>query len=270
MPEHSRLIAGAMSGTSADGVDVAIVRIKGSGLNMSIDLLRHQHRPYDASLKRAIFALRGEGKVSLAELARVGREISLAYAVCVNEALHLANLKSSDLAAIAAHGQTLYHNPPDTIQWLDPALIAAKTECAVVSDFRRADCAAGGQGAPLVPFAEFIFFRHPTKNRVLLNIGGNPHLPHLKAGGTPGDVNAFDTGRGNCLSDQVCRQHDPAGPGHDVDGQTARIAMPIRSALEALLASPYIRARPPKSTDVPSMIELFESLREVRNAAFHE
>ena len=94
----------------------------------------------------AIFRLRGGADVPLAELANVGREISLGYAAAVNEALVAGNLHAGHVAAIAAHGQTLYHQPPDTIQWLDPALLAAETGIAVVSDFRRADCAAGGQG----------------------------------------------------------------------------------------------------------------------------
>src|ERR1051325_1157909 len=116
MPHPPRLIAGAMSGTSADGVDVAIVRIDGTGLNMTADLVLHRHQPYDPPLKQAIFALRSEGKTSLATLARIGRKISLVYAASVNQALAAAKLKPSDLAAIAAHGQTLFHQPPDTIQ----------------------------------------------------------------------------------------------------------------------------------------------------------
>jgi anhydro-N-acetylmuramic acid kinase len=221
-------------------------------------------------LKSLIFRVRESGEVGLSDLARLAREISLCYAAAVNEALVAAHLSATQIAAVAAHGQTLYHAPPNTIQCLDPALIAAETGCAIASDFRRADCAAGGQGAPLVPFADYILFRHPEKNRVLLNIGGIANLTYLKAGGSLDDIIAFDTGPGNCLSDYVCRQQDPSGPGYDVNGQAARVAMPIRSALEALLASPFVRSKPPKSTDVPSMIELFESLRELRNASFLE
>src|SRR5882672_4051022 len=200
----SRILAGAMSGTSADGVDVALVEVSGRGLEMSAKLLHHHARPYDPELRKRIFAIRRTGNISLAELGGLGREISVSYAAAINDALRDASLKANDLAAIAAHGQTLYHAPPDTIQWFDPALVAAEVGCAVVSDFRRADCAAGGQGAPLVPFADYVLFRHATKNRVLLNIGGVANLTWLKAGGALDDVIAFDTGPGNCVIDHVC------------------------------------------------------------------
>jgi anhydro-N-acetylmuramic acid kinase len=253
-----RLIAGAMSGTSADGVDVAITRITGRGLDMRAELVHHHHRPYDAELRGAIFKLRDTGQTSLSDLARLGREISLTYALTVNEALSAANLKSTDLVAVAAHGQTLYHAPPDTIQWLDPALIAAEVGCAVVSDFRRADCAAGGQGAPLVPFADYILFRHPTKNRVLLNIGGIANITVLKAGGAIANVIAFDSGPGNCISDWACRMHGPFGLSWDVDGVGASRGLVLEDVAGRFMASPYLASAPPKSTDGPSMIRLFE------------
>ncbi|HEV8290487.1 MAG TPA: anhydro-N-acetylmuramic acid kinase, partial [Tepidisphaeraceae bacterium] len=138
-----------MSGTSADGVDVVIGRIEGSGLNLSACVVgHHHHRPYPVDLAAWIVKLREDGHTTLGEMAELAREISLVYAAAVNEALVGAHLSASDLTAIAAHGQTLFHLPPATMQWIDPALVAAETGCAVISDFRRADCAAGGQGAP--------------------------------------------------------------------------------------------------------------------------
>src|SRR4030088_3540079 len=125
MAAASRIFAGAMSGTSADGIDIALVEIHGRGLEMTARLLHHHARPYDKSLRERIFSLRQTGHNTLAELAGLGREISLAYAAATNEALREANLKSTDITAIAAHGQTVYHQPPDTIQWLDASLIAA-------------------------------------------------------------------------------------------------------------------------------------------------
>ncbi len=140
------------------------------------------------------------------------------YAAAVREALAANGIEAQHLAAIAAHGQTLFHDPPRTIQWFDPALVAAEVGCAVISDFRRADCAAGGQGAPLVAFADFHLFRHASKGRVLLNIGGIANLTWLKAGGGMEDVIAFDTGPGNCISDHLCRTLIPEGAGFDEGG----------------------------------------------------
>src|SRR5687768_6286698 len=258
----SRLIAGAMSGTSADGVDVALTRVTGRGLDMRAQLVRHHHRPYDAALRGAIFHLRDTSRASLAELARLAREISMTYALTVNEALVAAHLRTSDLTAVAAHGQTLFHDPPNTIQWFDPALVAAEVGCPVVSDFRRADLAAGGQGAPLVPFADYILFRHPTKTRVLLNIGGIANMTVLKAGCRFDEVIAYDTGPGNCISDYLCRTMDPTGPGYDVNGALAAQGQEIGLIEGAMLGDPYFSGLPPKSTDGPEMIAAFERARK--------
>lgn len=255
---QSRLIAGAMSGTSADGVDIAITRIGGRGWEMSAELVLHHHRAYDAGLRQAIFAMRESGKAELREVARVGREISLTYAAAVTEALNAANLKASDLACIAAHGQTLFHEAPLTIQYLDPSLVAYEVGCAVVSDFRRADIAAGGQGAPLVPFADYVLFRDEKKSRVLLNLGGIANITYLRGGGTPTDIIAFDTGPANCVLDHLARRAGVAD-GFDRDG-----ALSIQGNANFKIAFMAIRnwkdvfRKPPKSADTPEMIAAFE------------
>ena len=246
-----------MSGTSADGVDIALVEITGHGLSMTARLLHHHAMPYEASLRHRIFEIRGEGKIALAELAGIGREISLVYAKAVKNALRETNLKSFDIAAVAAHGQTLFHDPPNTIQWFDPALVAAEVGCAVVSDFRRADCAAGGQGAPLVPFADYILFRHAYKHRALVNIGGISNLTFLPAECGLDEVIAFDCGPGNCLSDHLMRELLPGGPGIDVDGKLAATGTPIDGLYDKVVADSFFDSTPPKSTDVPAMVRLF-------------
>ena len=253
-----RIIAGAMSGTSADGVDVALVEIAGRGLEMSAKLLHHHAQAYDAGLRQRIFAVREAGHIALAELGALGRDISLAYAAAVNGALREANLTAADLEAVAAHGQTLYHAPPNTVQWFDPALVAAEVGCAVVSDFRRADCAAGGQGAPLVPYADYVLFRHATKNRVLLNIGGIANLTYIPAGASIDQVIAFDTGPGNCISDHICRTHLRDGRSFDEGGAMASSASPLELVCTRMLRDAFFEKAPPKSTDAPTMIALFE------------
>lgn len=252
-----------MSGTSADGVDVALVRISGHGLKMSPVLLQHHYRGYAGGLRQAIGELRGGRNMPVAGLAEMGREISLCYAAAVNEALVAGNLHASEVAAIAAHGQTLYHEPPLTIQWLDPALLAAETGIAVVSDFRRADCAAGGQGAPLVPLADYLLFRHERKNRALLNIGGIANLTFLSAGKDIDHLVAFDTGPGNCISDYLMREHEPEGCGWDESGRLAAKGKPVTALVRKVMEADYFAKLPPKSTDGPGMIKLFsEALRQ--------
>jgi anhydro-N-acetylmuramic acid kinase len=239
-----------MSGTSADGVDVAIVRVSGRAQSMKAELLRHHHTPYDPALRARIFSLREGKPAPLAELASLGRDISLCYATAVKAARD----GFAPLDAIAAHGQTLFHDPPLTIQWLDPALLAAETRTAVVSDFRRADCAAGGQGAPLVPFADYVLFRHPALTRVLLNIGGIANLTYLPAACTIGQLIAFDTGPGNCICDMLVRPQAD----YDAGGIRAARGKIIQPLFDRALAHPWFSAPPPKSTDGPAMIDVFE------------
>lgn len=258
--DHTRLIAGAMSGTSADGVDVAITEITGRGLDMTARLVRHHHRSYPPELRREIFAFRGgevraAGTNVMGRLAQLGREISLTYATAVNECLTAASLSAKDLAAVAAHGQTLFHDPPNTIQWFDASLVAAEVGCAVMSDFRRADLAAGGQGAPLVPFADYILFRHATKNRVLLNIGGIANITYLKAGGTIDEVIAFDTGPGNCISDTLANPLDEGG-------RLALRGVVDKALLKEVLSASYFHRPPPKSTDGPEMLSAFAAAEQ--------
>ena len=254
---QTRLIAGAMSGTSADGVDVVIGRIEGTGLKLGACVVSHHHRPYATELAARIVKLREDGHTTLGEMAELAREISLVYAAAINEALVAAHLSASELTAVAAHGQTLYHAPPKTMQWLDPALLAAETGCSVISDFRRADCAAGGEGAPLVPFADFVLFRHHQKNRVLLNIGGIANLTYLPAAAKMEDVIALDTGPGNCISDWLCRRFRPNGPGFDEGGELALKGKMNEPVAKRVLSGAFFKKPAPRSTDGPAMIEAF-------------
>ena len=253
----TRIIAGAMSGTSADGVDVAVVRVDGRGLEMSVRLLGHHHADYPPELRAAVFACRNSGQIALSELAALGRGVSLTYAGAVTAAVASAGLTPADVTAIAAHGQTLFHAPPDTIQWLDPALVAAETGVAVVSDFRRADCAAGGQGAPLVPFADHILFTDPLRHRALLNLGGIANVTYLPAAGALDALLAFDTGPGNCVIDWLVRYMHPDGPGVDVDGVLAAHGKPDEPTVLRMLSGGFFKRPPPRSTDGPAMVDLF-------------
>jgi anhydro-N-acetylmuramic acid kinase len=252
-----RIIAGAMSGTSADGVDIALVHIEGRGLEMSARLIAQHHVDYEPAIRAAIFDCRNQGHIRLDALAELGRQISLTYAAAVNETLNSSAMTAADLSAIAAHGQTLFHAPPSTIQWFDPALVAKEVGCTVVSDFRRADCAAGGQGAPLVPFADYILFNDPLRHRALLNIGGIANVTYLPAAGTLDSLLAFDTGPGNCISDFLMRYMNPEGPGVDTDGALASLGKADESVVLKMLGDDFFKRPPPRSTDGPAMIDLF-------------
>jgi anhydro-N-acetylmuramic acid kinase len=229
---------------------------------MRPQLVHHHHRPYPRDVREQIFAIRSSGAASLASLAELARQVSLVYAAAVNEALVGSKTASTELAAVAAHGQTLFHDPPHTIQWLDPSLLAAEVGAPVISDFRRADCAAGGQGAPLVPFADYILFRHPEMTRVLLNIGGIANLTYLAANGSIDEVVAFDTGPGNCISDYLCRRFDPAGPGYDANGMYALLGFADHDLVNRVMDHAFFSRRPPKSTDGPEMVSAFMAVAE--------
>lgn len=253
---HERLILGAMSGTSADGVDVALTQITGRGLEMQARLLTHAYHPYTPDLRKQILEMRQRGEVRLSDLAEMGRQVTLAYVEACKRALKQGNVSADQVAAIAAHGQTLFHGPPNTIQYFDPSLLAYETGIAVVSDFRRADLAAGGQGAPLVPFADWILFRHPTKSRVLLNIGGIANITYLKAGGSIEEVIAFDCGPGNCISDWLMRDSG----GVDSNGTRALNGRAHAPSAFSFARSKYSFRKPPKSTDGPEMVQLFDAI----------
>lgn len=254
-----------MSGTSGDGVDVAVLRIRGRGLSMQAELLATGTSTFDPDLRRAIQQVRSAGGGSFATLCNVGRQLVEHHARATRDACTSAGIAPSALAAVAAHGQTLFHAPPDTIQWFDPSLLAFLLDCVVVSDFRRADLAAGGQGAPLVPYADLILFGGTSHQRVILNLGGIANVTLLPGTASIDQVRAFDTGPGNCVLDHLCRRLDPTGPGYDLGGVLASRGRVIQPLLTACLSADYSRRPPPKSTDGPAMIEVFERAMATSN-----
>ncbi len=251
-----RHLIGAMSGTSADGVDAALVAIEGHGVSMRGRLIAHQHHPYPAELKRRIVAVRTGASVCLHELGELARQISFAHLPAIQPLLHL--LGDKPLEAVAAHGQTIYHQPPVTMQILDAPLLAHLCACRVIDDFRRADCAVGGQGAPLVPFADYLLFADAHESRLLLNIGGIANLTWLPSRGGLNAVRAFDCGPGNCVSDELMRRADPAGPGFDQGGALAAGGNVHPGLLQLLGEDDFFKIAGPRSTDGPYMMRLFD------------
>ena len=250
---QSMIVAGVMSGTSADGVDVAITRIAPRRNNTpSLELLAHEHFAYPVALRRAVLAAMDAPSISTAELARLNWRLGEVYADAVAKTFTKHKMKA-DL--IGCHGQTIYHQGAPakylgkslrcTWQLGEPALIAARNKTPVVSNFRPADMAAGGQGAPLVPMLDYVLFRDAKRNRVLQNLGGIGNLTVLPAGAPPEKIFAFDTGPSNMLID-ACMQrlfHKP----FDRNGATAANGWIIRPIVNELLRAPYFAAKPPKS-----------------------
>ena len=254
-----------MSGTSCDGVDAALVRVTGHGPAMRAAFVRLESLPYFARTRTAVGRAR-EGALAVGDLAALSHAVAFLYGETVKLLLAASGTDARDVTAVAAHGQTLFHAPPLTYQAFDPAVLAAGVGIDVVSDFRRADCAAGGQGAPLVPFGDWVLFRTGTP-RVLLNLGGIANLTFLPADGSLADVEGFDAGPANCLSDWLMRQHDPAGTGVDAGGALAMLGRVLDDVADAVLADPFFAAAGPKSTDVPHMVRLFETALRRRPGA---
>ncbi|MBV8629651.1 MAG: anhydro-N-acetylmuramic acid kinase, partial [Silvibacterium sp.] len=246
------VVAGVMSGTSADGIDVALVKISPVRRKPRLKLLAHHAVSYAPALRRAVFAAMDAKQISTAELARLNWRLGMAYAEAVRAAVSKHGVK---VDLVGCHGQTIYHQAQPspyarrrvacTWQLGEPALIAVEMGVPVVSNFRPADMAAGGQGAPLVPLLDYTLFAHPKRMRVLQNIGGIGNLTAIPAGGMPSDLIAFDTGPGNMLIDALM---EPLfGRKYDRDGRVAARGRVIHAVLKSVLGTPYFAAPPPKS-----------------------
>ena len=243
MTERPTLAIGLMSGTSLDGMDAALVRFHGP---THADLIDFVTRPYtDDERAELRHALAGGDAPSLARL-----HVRLAEwaAEAVEAVLVQARVPASELALIAFHGQTIWHEPP-TVTWQlgEPAVLAERFGVRVVSNFRARDLAAGGQGAPLVPMADVLLFASPDAPRVLLNLGGMANLTYVPRRSVEVGVLAFDTGPGVAILDGVARQVDRRRS-YDRDGLIAAQGTPDEAVLAELLADPFFSAPPPKST----------------------
>jgi anhydro-N-acetylmuramic acid kinase len=248
-------VAGIMSGTSADGIDVAVVRIRPARTRTArptLTLLAHRGVPYPAALRRAVLAAMNAQSTSTAELARLNWRLGLAYADAVRATLKKHPIK---LDLIGCHGQTLYHQSHPaayagrtfscTWQLGESAAIASATGVPVVSNFRPADMFAGGQGAPLVSLLDYVLFADNKRGRVLQNIGGIANLTAIPVRATPAAVIAFDTGPGNMIVDALAQKlfNQP----FDRNGALARRGRILVPALNAALRHPFFRLRPPRT-----------------------
>ena len=237
------LYLGLISGTSADGIDAAIVRFE-----PRIEVVAARTFSYPASLRERIVALaRSAAQIALDDYGHLDVEIGTCFADAANGLLRDAGIDTRDVAAIGSHGQTVCHRPggasPFTLQIGDPSVIAERTGIATVADFRRADVAAGGQGAPLLPALHAAVLADAQSSRAILNLGGIANVTLL----VPGQpVLGFDTGPANCLLDAWAARH--LGVQRDEGGAWARGGCIDETLLQTCLADPYFAAAPPKST----------------------
>ncbi len=252
MRSKAMIVAGVMSGTSADGIDVAVVRVS-TERRLNVTLIAHEAFAYPAALRRAVLAAMNAGSTSTAELARLNWRLGLEYAGAVYTTAKKHHMK---LDLVGCHGQTLYHQARPgnyaglkfacTWQLGEAAPIAAAVGAPVVSNFRPADMFAGGQGAPLVPMLDYVLFFHSKRGRVLQNIGGIANLTAIPAGGTIDRVVAFDTGPGNMVIDSLMAEL--FGKKYDRNGAIAARGAVLTQVLEWGLKDKYFLQKPPRTT----------------------
>src|SRR5215470_13832275 len=202
-----------MSGTSVDGIDVSLVRISGAPPNLQIKLLNHTAIPFPASVRKEILRVAEQNPVTTGELSQLHSRLGHIYADAALAACKKLRISPRRVDLIGNHGQTIFHRgaptnylgarTASTLQIGEGAIIAARTGVTTVSDFRPADLALGGNGAPLVPFADYALYRDPELGRVSLNIGGIANVTVIPGGARPDQVFAFDTGPGNMLIDAL-------------------------------------------------------------------
>ena len=251
-----RMVAGLMSGTSLDGIDAVVARLSGSGGGLRIEQRAFLTLPYPDDLRALLLANAVAETSSVRDLSQLNVRLAHEYAGAVRRAVAAAGLPLDALDLVGSHGQTVHHAPEpadcagrpttSTLQIGDPSVLANLLGVAVVGDFRLADMALGGQGAPLVPYFDYVYFADPAETRGLLNLGGIANVTVLPRGAGPDAVHAFDTGPANMVIDALARRffHRPFDPG----GTLAATGTVDASLLAALLDDPFFARRPPKST----------------------
>ena len=254
--KREKKVIGLMSGTSVDGVDAALVEIRGHGLETQVELLAFHPHPFEATVRDRIFDLFQPETSRVDEICQMNFLIGEIFADAALSVIRKAELEVGEIDLIGSHGQTVYHLPPQrgaqyipsTLQLGESAVIAYRTGIPTIANFRVADLAAGGQGAPLVPYVDFLLFRQTDRTVALQNIGGISNVTLIPAGAAGSDVLASDTGPGNMIIDSVMEILTDGEEKYDNAGQLAAQGSVCESLLEEWLEHPFISARPPKTT----------------------
>jgi anhydro-N-acetylmuramic acid kinase len=258
MKSKPLLVLGLMSGTSADAIDVALARISGAPPNVSPKLVNRTSINFPKAIRTEILRVAEQQPISAGELGQLNFRLGEVFADAALTACKRFRITTKKIALIGSHGQTIFHQgqpvpylgspTASTLQIGEPSIIAARTGVTTVADFRPADIALGGQGAPLVPYADYLLYRHPTMGRVSLNLGGIANITVLPAAAKPSQIFAFDTGPANMLIDALVSQFTHGRQRYDKDATIAQAGRAIPALLDELMKDPYLKIAPPKST----------------------
>ena len=263
MPDRqraARLAVGLISGTSMDGIDAALVRLSGSPGRLRARLKAFVTVPYPDEVREWLMRLAAGDHITAAGVSQLNFLLGELFAEAALRSCRAGKVKPQRVSVVGSHGQTIYHQGgsefvthlgqsvgPNTLQIAEPALIAERTGLPVVADFRTADVAAGGQGAPLVPMVDYLLLRDYRKGTVALNVGGIANITVIPEKAIPVDVFGFDTGPGNMVSDALVRHFTAEREQYDAGGQVAALGKVDEPLLADALAHPFFSQPPPKS-----------------------
>jgi anhydro-N-acetylmuramic acid kinase len=252
------LVMGLMSGTSADGIEAAIVRISGTPPAILAKLESHHHVPFGPHVREQVLRLANGGPTSTAEISRLDFVLGEEFARAAIAASRSSGIGLEKINLIGSHGQTIFHQGAparivgawrvaSTLQIGESSIIAERTGVPTIANFRSADIAAGGNGAPLVPFVDYLLYRDAKRGRVALNIGGIANVTVIPAGAAPEDVFAFDTGPGNMIVDALIQGMTHGRAKYDRGAKIALSGRTVSELLSRMMREPYLRKRPPKT-----------------------
>ncbi len=252
------LVLGMMSGTSADGIDVALARISGAPPNLHAKLLGHTSLKFPPALRKEILHVAEGRQITANELSQLNFRLGQVFTDAALRACTRLRVSSSRIGLIGSHGQTVFHQGrpafffgrkvASTMQIGEPSIIAARTGITTVSDFRPSDIALGGQGAPLVPYADYLLYRHAKLGRVSLNVGGIANITVIPRAASPAKILAFDTGPANMLIDALVAHFTRGRQRFDKNAHLASQGRSNAALVDQLMRDPYLKLPPPKST----------------------
>jgi len=258
MNDKPMLVLGLMSGTSADGIDVVLARISGAPSNLRAKLLRHTSVKFPPALRKEILRVAEQYPISAGELSQLNFRLGDVFGDAALAACRKFRVSPKRISLIGSHGQTIFHQgrpvpffgwpTASTLQIGEPSVIAARTGITTVGDFRPADIALGGQGAPLVPYADYLLYRHAKLGRISLNLGGIANITVIPAAAKLNQVSAFDTGPANMVIDALVSHFTEGRKRFDKSGRLAIRGRHIPPLMEELRKDSYLELPPPKST----------------------